>query len=171
VLFHDRLDGALARSGRRGLTVAVLSCDLGGLQAVNDRFGHDAGDRLLRTVAERLALFVRPGDTVTRFGGDEFVVLCEGVAGGDDAAALARRLVAAVTEPADLGDTIVQVAISVGVALGTGPVTPEGLLEAAEGARGRAKKAGRGIVEVVDTADDAARDAAPGFAVAPPVAA
>jgi diguanylate cyclase (GGDEF)-like protein len=168
VLFQDRLDGALARSSRRGLTVAVLSCDLAGLQAVNDRYGHDAGDGLLRVVAERLALFVRPGDTVTRFGGDEFVVLCEGVGGRDDATALARRLVAAVTEPADLGIAVVQVAISVGVALGTDPVTPEALLEAADGARARAKATGRGIVEVVDTAsgpadEDAAEPAGSDF--------
>src|SRR5205085_3268130 len=76
-LFSDRVEHALARSGRREASIAVLFLDIDDFKMVNDTRGHSAGDRLLTIVAERLLSCVRPGDTVARFGGDEFAILLE----------------------------------------------------------------------------------------------
>ena len=80
-LFEDRLDQALQRAARGRHRVAVAFMDLDGLKQVNDCFGHAAGDELLRRVAQRLVLATRRGDTVARFGGDEFALLLEGLDG------------------------------------------------------------------------------------------
>ena len=76
-MFLDRLEHALARTRRSGARIAVLFLDLDDFKLVNDTRGHDVGDLLLRELAPRLSAAVRPGDTIARFGGDEFVVLCE----------------------------------------------------------------------------------------------
>src|SRR5262249_45890135 len=78
-LFEDHLERALARQQRRDTSVAVLFMDLDRFKLVNDSFGHQAGDELLREVAPRLKQALRPGDVVARFGGDEFAVLIEEV--------------------------------------------------------------------------------------------
>ena len=79
-LFTDRMQLAKARLGRGG-SLALLFCDLDDFKVVNDSFGHEAGDRILMEVADRLRTILRPSDTVSRFGGDEFALLCEGVGG------------------------------------------------------------------------------------------
>lgn len=115
-LLLDRLEHAL-RVRRSTGTVAVLFCDLDQFKLVNDSFGHDVGDALLRSVANRLSSTVRGHDTLARFGGDEFVILAEGLDSECDAQELARRLTVSLAEPIDLGVAAVSVGISVGIAL------------------------------------------------------
>ena len=92
VLLDDRLTSALTARARSGAEVGVVFCDVDGLKAVNDLRGHAAGDRLLRRVAEHLRGAVRDVDTVARLSGDEFVVVCPGVRGEDELAAIVARL-------------------------------------------------------------------------------
>src|SRR6185312_11741116 len=89
-LFGDRVEHALARSARTGSLIGVLFVDLDDFKTVNDRFGHQAGDQLLRAIAERLVAVLRPGDTAARLGGDEFAVLLEDIGGPDDARIVAQ---------------------------------------------------------------------------------
>src|SRR5439155_22609636 len=80
-LFLDRLETALARSQRSAAAVAVLFLDVDRFKVINDSLGHDAGDRVLKDLSQRLQNVLRPGDTVARFGGDEFTILCDDIAG------------------------------------------------------------------------------------------
>ena len=99
VLLRDRLDHALGHKRRYGGHLGILAGDLDRFKAVNDTLGHGAGDRLLRTVAERLSAAVRDVDTVARCGGDEFVLVCPGLSDPADLEALAARLTEAVAQP------------------------------------------------------------------------
>jgi diguanylate cyclase (GGDEF)-like protein/PAS domain S-box-containing protein len=146
-LFRDRLEQALARSTRAGGTIAVLVLDLDGFKQVNDSLGHDAGDQLLRTVAERLNETVRATDTVARFGGDEFAVLLDGA---DEALAvsLARRALARLAEPAAVAGRELPVAASIGIAVYAGEGGGDDLVRDADVAMYAAKDAGRGRHEV-----------------------
>src|SRR5205814_8218334 len=116
-LFGVRVEDALARSQRGGSSLAVLCLDLDDFKTVNDRFGHPAGDQLLRVVAERLGTILRPGDTAARLGGDEFAVLLEDLAEPGDASGVAERLIEAVRSPIRLGEIDALVGASVGIAL------------------------------------------------------
>jgi diguanylate cyclase (GGDEF)-like protein len=113
----DRLRHALARGERSGTASALLLLDLDRFGLVNDSFGHAAGDQLLAAVARRLLGSVRPGDTVARFGGDEFVVLLEAVASVDEAIRVADRIAEGLGEPFALGDRDGFVTASIGIAL------------------------------------------------------
>jgi diguanylate cyclase (GGDEF)-like protein len=150
-LFGDRVEHALARSARTGSLVAVLFVDLDDFKTVNDRFGHPAGDQLLRQVAERLLSIVRPGDTAARLGGDEFAVLLEDVHGQEDAQVVAQRLIQAIRTPTRLGEVDALVGASIGIALSTagGDRAPD-LLRNADFAMYRAKGAGKGRYEVFE---------------------
>jgi diguanylate cyclase (GGDEF)-like protein len=140
MLLLDRLTYALAQSERGDSAVAVLFLDLDGFKAVNDRLGHLAGDALLRGVAGRLLAWVRPGDTVSRFGGDEFTVLVREVAGREEAAEIAERLTDAVSEPLSVEGEEISLMPSIGIALGKGIRKPEELLERADEAMYSAKR-------------------------------
>jgi diguanylate cyclase (GGDEF)-like protein len=140
----DRLHQALLRARRAERTVAVLFVDLDRFKAINDTYGHDAGDEVLRTVASRIDGLVRPGDTVARLGGDEFVVLCEDIRDEDDALDVARRLRGALAIPIRLENDAVTLTASVGVSLPSWPNdTARALLRDADIAMYRAKQAGR----------------------------
>lgn len=152
VLLLDRLDHALHRAIAGSSQLALLFVDLDRFKVVNDSLGHQVGDELLMTVAKRLVHTVRPGDLVTRFGGDEFVILCEDVAGHDDVVALASRLRAAVGGVAELGDSQVHVSVSIGVVLSDGQNEPGDLLRDADAAMYAAKSRGRDRSEVFDHA-------------------
>ncbi len=143
-LLVDRLTHALNASARGGGPLAVLYCDLDGFKTVNDGHGHAAGDEVLAQAAARLTAAVRPGDTVARIGGDEFVLLCAGVDSDRAAAAIARRVVSAMQKPIHSADAVHTVGVSVGVALSGPDSTPEAMLTAADRAMYRVKHAGRG---------------------------
>jgi diguanylate cyclase (GGDEF)-like protein len=98
-LFLDRLGLALARLPRHRTGVAVLFIDLDNFKVVNDSLGHGAGDRLLVELGRRLREAIRPSDTIARFGGDEFVVLCEDIDEARDAVVVGERIVAAASLP------------------------------------------------------------------------
>jgi len=144
-LLLDRLQMALARGLRHQSTVAVLFCDLDHFKVVNDSLGHSRGDEVLLEVAHRLQHHLRPGDTVSRFGGDEFVILCEDVDGTDDAIAIARRADHSVSRAFHLDGHEVYVGVSIGIAISEGPneSDPEALIRDADAAMYRAKARGR----------------------------
>jgi diguanylate cyclase (GGDEF)-like protein len=149
IVFMDRLSHALAGLERRSGWVAVLFLDLDLFKMVNDTFGHDVGDQVLGSIADRLRALLRTGDTASRFGGDEFAILCEDVAGDQDALAIAERMVRAVREPIAMHTGEVVVTTSVGIALADGPrCDPEALVRQADAAMYRAKERGRNRYEL-----------------------
>jgi len=150
-LFLDRLDHALSRADRRHNVVGVLFLDLDNFKDVNDSLGHDIGDLLLKTVADRLRQSLRVGDTVARFGGDEFTILLEDLYGLDDAIAAAERVVSVISEPVLLEGTEVVPSFSIGIILGApGDDRPDELLRNADLAMYRAKVNGKARFEVFD---------------------
>ncbi|MPY93100.1 MAG: EAL domain-containing protein [Acidimicrobiia bacterium] len=143
VLFLDRLALALERT-KRHAGVAVLFLDLDRFKLVNDSLGHEAGDHLLVAVASRLKSVIRSGDTVARFGGDEFVVVCENLASEEDAAGAAERLREALSAPFLADGNEVFITVSIGIAVADGAdATPSALLRDADSALYRAKDEGR----------------------------
>ncbi len=143
-LILDRADRLLASAGRDGRRVAALFVDLDDFKAINDSLGHEAGDVLLRSVAQRFAQVVRGQDTVGRLGGDEFVVLAGGLDSGQEPFELAERLHATLRNPVvvDEGTAALTVTASIGVAVGTRPGAAE-LLRDADTALYRAKALGK----------------------------
>jgi diguanylate cyclase (GGDEF)-like protein len=148
-LCADRLHAALAP--HQGRLVGLLFVDLDGFKSVNDTLGHDAGDELLRRVAGRISACVRGHDTVARVGGDEFVVLLDGVTGREEVDLIAGRVVEEVRRPVDLPAGAVHVGASVGVALGNPGARVDDVLRSADEAMYVAKRERRGHV----WADDA----------------
>jgi len=116
-LLYDRVGVAITHARREATRVALLFLDLDDFKAVNDSFGHGFGDRLLVELAGRVRGSVRAGDTVARFGGDEFVVLLGAVSGAADAAQVATKVLEAVRAPFRLDGNEVTVAASVGMSL------------------------------------------------------
>jgi diguanylate cyclase (GGDEF)-like protein len=112
----ERLSHAVAARPEHRTLMALVFIDLDGFKAVNDRHTHAAGDHLLRTVAHRIRSLVRPHDTVVRWGGDEFLVLLEGLTDHEAATGIAERISAAVATPVPHGDDVLRVTASVGVA-------------------------------------------------------
>jgi diguanylate cyclase (GGDEF)-like protein/PAS domain S-box-containing protein len=117
VLFMDRLEHALSLADRERRLSAVLFVDLDNFKLVNDSVGHEAGDKLLVQVAERLRTSLRAEDTVARFGGDEFGILLEGVPGPSYVADLAERVIESLRQPFVLEGREFAVTCSIGTAL------------------------------------------------------
>jgi diguanylate cyclase (GGDEF)-like protein len=149
-LLADRLTQALRRATRNGST-AVLFLDLDQFKLINDSRGHRAGDELLRAVADRLTNVMRPGDTVARFGGDEFCIVCDDVDDALGAVGIARRIIAELGLPYPLATGEHFATASVGIAFADGASRPaEDLIREADAAMYRAKALGRGRYELFD---------------------
>lgn len=142
--FMAALEDALPAMCDGSGPVAVLCLDLDRFKMVNDTLGHGVGDQLLRKVADRLRKVCRKDDLVARLGGDEFVILQRGIQAPQDAEQLAERLVDLIGRTYVLHGHTVNIGISVGVALGSGPMQPRDLLRNADLALYEAKRAGRG---------------------------
>ena len=143
----EKLEKALAVLPLQGGSIAVHFIDLDRFKNVNDTLGHDGGDFLLKTVAERLRSVTRVDDIVARLGGDEFVVVQTGVNSKDQAEDFARRLISAVTAPMKLREQVIIATVSVGVALAPADGNdPERLLKSADLALYKAKADGRNCI-------------------------
>lgn len=147
------LDRRLAASFSARDPLAVLFVDLDGFKRVNDSLGHTAGDQLLTTLADRLRAEARGGDLVSRFGGDEFVVVAEQTGGPDGALGMAHRMIQAISAPAEIAGTQMRPRASIGVALAAeGDATSETLLRDADAAMYEAKSRGPNGVWLADAA-------------------
>jgi diguanylate cyclase (GGDEF)-like protein/PAS domain S-box-containing protein len=146
-LIMDRLAVSLARAARAEDSIAVLFCDLDAFKVVNDSIGHEGGDRVLIEVARRFRGVLREADTVARTGGDEFVVVCEGLRGIWDATAIAEDIRDVIEQPVAFEDFETSVSVSIGIVTVSGfeahAVTPMTLLRNADAAMYRAKRGGK----------------------------
>ncbi len=145
VLILDRVEQMQARARRSGTETAVLFLDLDGFKQVNDTLGHEAGDRLLKSVAARLLTTLREGDSIARLGGDEFVVLVEGTTPTGSPELVAERLLEVLREPFDIADAArpsVRITASIGIARGN-RISATDLLRDADIALYEAKDEGR----------------------------
>ncbi|KEF31043.1 diguanylate cyclase [Marinobacter nitratireducens] len=116
-LFKDRLELAITHARRNGQKLAVMFLDLDRFKVVNDTLGHAMGDRLLQAVTHRLEKCLRKGDTLSRFGGDEFTLLLPSIHSHEDARGIAKKLIDALKAPFQLGDHEVFVGVSIGISL------------------------------------------------------
>ena len=148
LLLMDRLQTAVAQA-KRGNPIAVHYLDLDNFKPVNDTYGHDVGDELLKSVANRLRKVLRETDTLTRIGGDEFVVSQVGIHDPGNAETLANRVIETLCAPFDCGGHTIKIGISIGISLapehGTNPTE---LLKLADQALYRAKSKGRRTFEI-----------------------
>src|SRR6202167_875974 len=117
MLLNDRVGQAIALAKRHVMKVAVLFLDLDGFKHINDSLGHPAGDKLLQSIAKRLADCIRGSDSVSRQGGDEFVVLLLELDQAEDAAVTVRRILHSVAQPHSIGQHDLHVTASVGVSV------------------------------------------------------
>ena len=156
MLMHDRVTQAIALARRHGHRLAVLFLDLDRFKHVNDSLGHGTGDLLLQSVARRLATCVRASDTVSRQGGDEFVVLLSEIAHADDAAAGAQKIIAALVAPHDVAHHQLHVTVTIGISIfpADGP-NAETLIKCADTAMYHAKERGRNTYQFFERAMNA----------------
>jgi diguanylate cyclase (GGDEF)-like protein len=155
VLLNGRLEQALGHRIHREEIVAVHHLDLDQFKAVNDTFGHLAGDKLLKIVADRLRGLVRDTDTIARMGGDEFVIVQGPIRDPAEATSLAQRIIALISEPYDIDGHQAVIGASIGIAVGPGDgLRPDKLLRNADLALYRAKGDGRGTFRFFEPAMD-----------------
>jgi diguanylate cyclase (GGDEF)-like protein/PAS domain S-box-containing protein len=156
VLLDDRLLEAIALAQRRTKFVAVLFLDVDGFKTINDLYGHATGDRLLQSIASRLTGALRLSDTVSRYSGDEFVIVLSEIERPADAGLVAAKLVEAAAEPYGIGERDVMVTMSAGVAIYPDHGrNGDALITSADAAMYGAKRAGRGQYRLVESPVDA----------------
>jgi diguanylate cyclase (GGDEF)-like protein len=158
-LFHNRVNDALARANRDEKLVAIMYLDLDHFKNVNDSLGHDAGDQLLKAVAQRITSCLRDVDTVSRMGGDEFSIILESIPHIDNATIVAEKILDVMQEPFHLDEHEVHVTVSIGITLY--PMDDKdlsNLLKDADAAMYRVKQAGRNGYQLygADMAENAA---------------
>lgn len=157
-LFRDRLDSAFRTMEHTAPCLALLALDLDRFKQVNDNYGHEAGDELLRQVASRIITVLRPTDTLVRLGGDEFAILQTGITSAEDATGLANRILSAVRAPYHLGDNVAEIGVSIGIVTAPDHARSENeLVTRADDALYRAKAGGRNRY-CVHAGDRAAED-------------
>ena len=154
-LFLDRLEQEVKHAKRSGVPLALLFMDLDGFKEVNDSLGHEAGDRILCDVAERLADCVREDDTVGRLGGDEFTVILTAAKRRKDVEFVAQAIIDALAEPFKMAQQPVQISVSIGIAFyPQDAALPVDLLQAADRAMYGAKSAGSNRLCFYDIAEN-----------------
>ncbi len=152
LLFTQWVDYELARHRREATQFALMYLDIDHFKEINDRYGHDAGDRMIVAVARRISETLRPTDRLARFGGDEFAILQTGVHSLRDAEALASRVLAAMQKSFDLGKLEILSSVSIGIALCPDNASErDDLMNLADMALYRAKKEGRNRLAFFDT--------------------
>jgi len=148
-LFKERLDEELIRSQKHRTKLALLFLDLDNFKRINDTLGHDAGDRLLTTIAERIVNSVRNEDIVSRLGGDEFTVLLLGVENADSAVKIADKILMRLREAIDLGREKITATVSIGITLAPDDATNAiELMKNADIAMYKAKESGKNLYMV-----------------------
>lgn len=144
-LMLDRLESAITLARRRGTRIAVFFLDLDNFKEINDSQGHAVGDEILKLVAQRMVAVLRNSDAVSRHGGDEFLALLAEVTQASDAAMVAGKMLSAIAAPAQIGEFLLSVSASIGIALypedGTDAAT---LIARADAAMYRIKRSGGG---------------------------
>ncbi len=156
VLLADRMHQAMILTQRHEMNMAVAYLDLDGFKVVNDRYGHEVGDQLLMTVANRMKQVLREGDTLARLGGDEFVAVLLELADSEASVQTLSRLLAAASQPVRAGDLELQVSASIGVTFfpQQGDMDADQLLRQADQAMYQAKLAGKNRYHVFDAEQD-----------------
>lgn len=143
-LFYDRLKHTHALAKRRGRGFALFYLDLDGFKVVNDTYGHELGDDLLKAAGQRIADCVRESDTVARIGGDEFTVLLSDLQDRDTTASIARLIIDAITRPFTLNGVTCCIGVSIGISFYPGDgEEPDRLLSCADAAMYRVKNLGK----------------------------
>jgi len=149
-LFNDRLDQALYHASRKGKQLALVALDLDKFKQVNDELGHDQGDELLKKVASRLMEATRKVDTVSRLGGDEFMVVLTEVKDVNAVKLVVERMFQMVTEPCSLAGHVLVPSVSIGVALSHGTLDSDALFKTADEALYQVKRNGRNGFEIIN---------------------
>ena len=143
-LLYDRLEQVMVQAKRKQTRFALLYADLDGFKAVNDSYGHQAGDELLQAAARRLVSCVRESDTVARLGGDEFVVILSDLKHWEESSIVARKLLAAIGAPFRLGEIVCRIGISIGISIyPDNAVDAQKLISCADFALYEVKQSGR----------------------------
>lgn len=144
-MLSEHLAHALSQAKRNEGSLAIMFLDLDNFKAINDTLGHDVGDELLKAVSVRLRACVRLGDTVSRTGGDEFVIVLSEIASPDDAALVADKIIKAINAPLQIADNTINVSTSIGIAVYpiSGSDDAQELMKKADKALYVAKAAGR----------------------------
>jgi diguanylate cyclase (GGDEF)-like protein/PAS domain S-box-containing protein len=159
LVFADRLQHALEVGARRGSGLALLFIDLDSFKPVNDTYGHAIGDRVLAAVAARMNEQIRAGDTLARYGGDEFAVILEDLSDPTQALQIADRLIESLREPLKIGVEEISVGICVGITLLSGrSVTPEEAIAEADSALYQAKEIGRRQYRLYEPGNDPGKE-------------